>query len=146
MIAAYYRRIMDPNPVIHKPAAEALLSFIGACWRVPPNRNLESLQRKMKKEELLKSCSRALIHYCMHGFFLKPNQILANMGKIAHLPGIIIQGRLDGINPPAVASLLHKKWKNSALWMIPKAGHSAHEPPISQALATATDLFADNLN
>ena len=82
----------------------------------------------------------------MHGFFLKPNQILANMGKIAHLPGIIIQGRLDGINPPAVASLLHKKWKNSALWMIPKAGHSAHEPPISQALATATDLFADNLN
>ena len=145
LIAAYYRRIMDPDPVIHKPAAAALMAFIGTCWKIPPNPKTESLQKMMKKIKLLTSCSRAFIHYCMHGFFLKPNQVLANMGKIAHLPGIIVQGRLDGINPPLAATALHKKWKNSALWLIPKAGHSAHDPEIAPALATATDLFADNL-
>lgn len=143
LIAAYYKRIMDPDPIIHQPAAEALMGFIGTCWKMPPNP--ESLQKIVKDEKLIMSCSRAFIHYCMHGFFLKPNQVLANMAKIAHLPGIIVQGCQDGINPPAVASVLNKKWKNSALWMIPKAGHSAHDPYIAQALATATDLFAHNL-
>ena len=60
---------------------------------------------------------------------------------------MIVQGRLDGIGHPPRQLLWHKKWNTSALWMIPKAGtFYAFYPEHSQALATATDLFADKSN
>lgn len=145
LIAAFYERIMDPDPVIHRPAGLALVSFMGSCWMNPPDPNSPALKGLLSKEKFVESCSKVFMHYSMHGFFLKPNQVLAHMKKMAHLPGIIIQGELDGINPPMMATSLHKKWKNSALWMIPKAGHSAADPGIAPALATATDLFANTL-
>ncbi len=145
LITAYYKRIMDPDPAIHGPAGLALLTFMGSCWITPPDPNSPALKSLMKKEKIVESCAKVLIHYSRHDFFLKPNQVLADLKKIAHLPGIIIQGELDGVNPPAMAVALHKKWKNSALWLIPKTGHSAADPGIAPALATATDLFADSI-
>ena len=67
------------------------------------------------------------------------------MDKIAHLPGIIIQGRYDMICPPKHAWLLHKAWPESELFLIRDAGHASSEPGIIDGLIRATQRFAKKL-
>jgi proline iminopeptidase len=92
------------------------------------------------------SVTKAFLHYSKNGFFIKPNQILSRMAKIAHLPAIIVQGRWDAICLPEQAYLLHKNWNNSKLWMISQGGHSANDPAIAAALVTATEVFAQKIS
>lgn len=85
---------------------------------------------------------RAFVHYAVNKCFLQPNQILSQMERIAHLPSIIVHGTLDSICAPEQAKELHQNWKNSQLWMIEGAGHSAEDPLIAKALVEATSTFA----
>jgi proline iminopeptidase len=91
--------------------------------------------------------AKAFLYYSINYFFLKSNQILAQMPKIAHLPAIIIHDRWDAVDLPEAAFSLHKNWAaGSALWIIPDGSHSAYDPAIAKALAAATDLFIDNFS
>ena len=62
--------------------------------------------------------------------------------RIAHLPGVIVQGRYDVVCPATSAWALHKRWPGSRLVFVPDAGHSMKEPGITSALVEATDAFA----
>ena len=79
----------------------------------------------------------------MHGAWLKTEtQLLDDATRIAHLPGVIVQGRYDVVCPAASAWALHKRWPKSKLVIVPDAGHSIKEPGILSALVQATDDFA----
>jgi proline iminopeptidase len=67
------------------------------------------------------------------------------MGKIAHLPGVIVHGRYDVICPLDNAWELHQNWPNSELQVIRDAGHAASEPGITDALVRAADQMAHRL-
>lgn len=85
-------------------------------------------------------------HYFAHGGFLSPDQaILANMDRIAHIPGAIVQGRYDMICPPAAAHALARAWPAARLEIVAKAGHALSEPGITAALVRAMDAFGDSL-
>jgi proline iminopeptidase len=64
------------------------------------------------------------------------------MDKIAHIPGVIVQGRYDMICPPVSAHKLSKLWPNGRLTLIGKAGHALSEAGISAELVRATDQIA----
>jgi proline iminopeptidase len=64
------------------------------------------------------------------------------MDRVAHIPGVIVQGRFDMICPPESAYALAAKWPEAKLQMIPRAGHALSEPRISAALVNAMDSFA----
>ncbi len=82
-------------------------------------------------------------HYFSHGAFLdRDGQILADMFKIAHIPGSIVQGRQDMICPPVSAYSLHKRWPSSELKMVHKAGHALSEPGIARELVRVMDKLA----
>ena len=89
-------------------------------------------------------CSSDL-HYFVNQAFLEPNQLLRDMDRIAHLPGIIVHGRYDVICPLDNAWALQQAWPNSELQIIRDAGHSAGEPGIIDALVRATDGMARRL-
>jgi proline iminopeptidase len=76
-----------------------------------------------------------------HGGFLEPDQLLRDVGRISHLPAVIVQGRYDVICPPLSAYRLHQAWVGSRLRMIPDAGHGALEAGIARALVAATEQF-----
>lgn len=79
-------------------------------------------------------------HYFQNRAFLNDEQqILANMGRIAHIPGTIVQGRHDMICPPQSAWALHQAWPTSEFRMIPRAGHAVSEPGIAAELVRTTD-------
>ena len=82
------------------------------------------------------------MHYLTNDCFLQPGQLLAGVSYLRHLPGVIIQGMVDPVCPPAAAQSLHRAWPE-ALWMpLPSAGHGALSPPIARATIKALDWVA----
>lgn len=83
-------------------------------------------------------------HYFINGGFLETDgQILANMARISHIPGVIVQGRYDMICPPSSAYRLAELWPNAELRMVRNAGHALSEPGISAELVRAMDRLAE---
>ena len=83
--------------------------------------------------------ARIECHYFINHIFLEDSIILKNMGKIAHIPGVIVQGRYDVVCPVTSAWELHQAWPKSELLIVQDAGHSMGEVGIAQALVSATN-------
>jgi proline iminopeptidase len=82
-------------------------------------------------------------HYFTHAGFLEfDGQILAHVSRIAHIPGVIVQGRYDMICPPGSAYALAQKWDACELKMVRDAGHALSEPGISAELVRTMDRIA----
>ena len=94
---------------------------------------------KMKKRKELPNSPFLEWHYTKNNFFLKKNEILANIKKIKNIPTIIIQGRYDLICPPKSAFLVAKRMSNCELKIVENSGHSTSEPNIKLNLLKATD-------
>ena len=56
------------------------------------------------------------------------------MGRIRHIPAVIVQGRYDVVCPMESAWALHRAWPEADLRLVPDAGHSAFEPGIVHEL------------
>ncbi|TNF64178.1 MAG: prolyl aminopeptidase [Rhodobacteraceae bacterium] len=85
-------------------------------------------------------------HYFINGGFLEfDGQILAHMGRIAHIPGVIVQGRYDMICPPSSAWKLAEAWPGCDLKMVRNAGHALSEPGISAELVRVMDQIAEEV-
>ena len=69
------------------------------------------------------------------------NQLLEDVGKIRHLPGVIVQGRYDVICPIQTAWDLHCAWPEADFRIVADAGHSAFEAGITHELVSATDRY-----
>ena len=83
-------------------------------------------------------------HYFINkGFLERDGQILANVDRIQHIPGFIVQGRQDMICPPQRAWDLAQAWGKCDLRLIPNAGHAMSEPRIATELMRITDLIAE---
>jgi proline iminopeptidase len=68
-------------------------------------------------------------------------QLLEDVGRIRHIPAVIVQGRYDVVCPMESAWALHRAWPEAEFTIVPDAGHSMHEPGITRALVAATDRF-----
>lgn len=73
-------------------------------------------------DEEIRSC-RIYLHYEKNHFFVKENQILADIDKIKHIPTLIVHNRLDFICPPDEAYDLHQALPKSTLTLVPDKGH-----------------------
>src|SRR5262245_42767814 len=94
-------------------------------------------------ETFAEALARIECHYFTHASFLRhPDQLLDDVERIRHLPGVIVQGRYDVVCPSVSAWDLHRSWPEAELVVVPDAGHSAREPGIAAALRQATDRFA----
>jgi proline iminopeptidase len=149
LMESYYRRLNDPDPKIHLPAAASWSRFESLCSTLlpgslaqsapphhdtPPNGTMGGL-----------AISRLETHYFRHSMFLEENFIINNIGKLDGLKAIIVQGRYDIICPPVSADKLARHWPGGAkavtTMIVNDAGHSALEPGIRRALVQATDQF-----
>jgi proline iminopeptidase len=140
MMSAYYRRLTSDDPAVRGEAARAWSIWEGTTSRLFVDPNYIT---RFGREKFADAFARIEAHYFVHGGFLKTDsQLLDDVPKIAHLPGVIVQGRYDVVCPAASAWELHKRWTRSKLVIVPDAGHSIREPGILSALVQATDDFA----
>ena len=82
------------------------------------------------------------LHYAVNRYFIKENQILDHIDRVAHLPTTIIHGRKDLVCPVESAWTLHKTLPESTLEILPDAGHIASTDDMIDALIRATDDMA----
>jgi proline iminopeptidase len=136
ILAAYYRRLIDPDPAIHLPAARAWGSYEGACSTLLPNPETVAA---FGEERLALGLARIEAHFFCNHLFSGDRDLIARIGRIRHLPGIIVQGRYDMVCPIAAADELARAWPNAELVIVPDAGHSAMEPGIREQLVRATE-------
>ena len=132
----YYRRLVDPDPSVHKPAAKAWSNYESACARLIP-----SAVRNGDDPSGALQLARLEVHYFVNDMFLPADYILHNLDKISHLPCSIVQGRYDVICPPWSAQKLTSGWPGACLDIIGNAGHSAFEPGIVAGLVKATNAM-----
>ena len=81
-------------------------------------------------------------HYFVNDCFLTPGQLLTGAGKLAGIPGVIVQGGHDLLCPPRTAHALASVWPNARICMVEGSGHSLGEPAISEAVRQAIASFA----
>jgi proline iminopeptidase len=138
LLSAYYRRLTHDDASVYLPACHAWGSYEANCATLLPRR--EAIDRG-GNEYLALPLARIEAHYFVNRMFLTPNQLLDNIGRIAHLPGCIVQGRYDVICPPATAHELARAWPRAELCMVEMAGHSMWESPILNALMNRLERF-----
>ncbi|MCF2871448.1 prolyl aminopeptidase [Octadecabacter sp. G9-8] len=135
MIAAYNRRLFSGDVMLETRYARAWAAWENALASIDSDGSGGS-----GPAEYARAFARLENHYFSHGCFLdESQQILNNMDKIAHIPGVIVQGRFDMICPPVSAYKLSQNWPASRLVMIAKAGHALSEAGISAELIRAMD-------
>lgn len=135
LLAAYVKRILSSDPAVYWPAARAWSRFEGRRVYLMPQ------PEDAPNDALDLGVGRLESHYMANLGFFEEDQLIRDMGRIAHLPAVIVQGRYDAICPPLSAYRLHQAWPGAQLEMIPDAGHGALEHGIASALVRATERF-----
>ena len=87
-------------------------------------------------DELL-ARARVQLHYLVNDCFLRPGELLDNLWRIAALPAVIVQGRMDMVCPPAAAVAVAERLPLADLHMVAGGGHSASQPAIASRLCAA---------
>ena len=136
LLAGYYRRLIDQDPKVHKPAARAWSLYEGSCSTLLPN---PEMVRTFAEDRAALGLARIEAHYFRNRGFLEEGQLLRGLDAIADVPATIVQGRYDVICPPHTAEQLANAWPRADLIMVPDAGHSAMEPNLRAALLAATE-------
>jgi proline iminopeptidase len=142
LVAAYYRRLTSPDPLIRAVAARAWSVWEGSTSKLIPD---PGLQERFAQDNFADAFARIECHYFINkGFFDAEDRLLSCCDRIRHLPTVIVQGRYDVVCPMVSAWELHKALPESELIVVPDAGHSMTEPGIRSALIEACDRFAEN--
>ena len=138
ILAAYYRRLVHPEYVVHMPAALAWSVYEGSCSTLLASPETVAY---FTNDVVAIGLARIEAHYFSHEIFLPKNSLLDNIKKIRSIPAVIIQGRYDAVCPIVSANDLHCVWPEAQYIVIADAGHSAWEPGIQTELIKATERF-----
>ena len=130
MIAAYNKRLFCGDRLTESKFARAWAAWENALASVSSDGSTGH-----PPGEYARAFARLENHYFINGGFLDfDGQLLANMDRIKHIPGVIVQGRYDMICPPRGAYQLAERWPLGKLRIIRDAGHALSEPGISAEL------------
>ena len=135
LTAAYGRRLFDPDPAVHIPAAA-----VWTRWEDSTGTLLDPAGIEYSDDENV-ACARVENWYFGNDCFLDPGQLLRGVDRIRDIPGVIVNGRYDLLTPMDAAWQLHRAWPASELRIVQDAGHSTTEPGIVHELVEATDRF-----
>lgn len=139
MIAAYRRRLIDPDRSVQLAAAKTWSTWEGSALSLLPD---PSRVAAFAEDDFAIAFARIENHYFTHrGFFERDDQLLANAHRIADIPGLIVHGRYDMCTPVFIACDLHAVWPRADFRIVPDAGHTAIEPGIVHEIVTASEKF-----
>jgi proline iminopeptidase len=138
LLAAYYRRLTDPNPAVHMPAARAWSLYEGSCSTLLASPETVAY---FASDTVALGLARIEAHYFTHDIFMPENALLDNVERLRHIPAVIVQGRYDAVCPIVTADDLHRAWPEADYIVVADSGHSAWEPGICAELVKATERF-----
>jgi proline iminopeptidase len=120
LIDAYYRLIRDPDRKTRERAADAWCKWEDVLVSLSPEAKPSA---RFADPDFRVNFATLVIHYFANAAFLERREILQNMERIVHLPGVLIHGRLDVSGPLQMAWQLHRCWSKSRLIVVETEGH-----------------------
>ncbi|NES27639.1 prolyl aminopeptidase [Micromonospora terminaliae] len=136
--AAYARLVNDPDPQVRDQAArdwcaweDVHVSLAGGYQASP--RYADPVFRA--------GFTRLVTHYFSNLGFLPDGQLLRDAGKLAGIPGVLVQGRLDVSGPPDIAWQLTREWPDARLEIVESGGHGSGHG-VGERVVAALDAFA----
>ena len=141
LLTAYQSRLDSPDPKVQLAAARAW-----SLWEARTSRLYEDPAAipHIIDDQFALAFARIENHYFLNrGFFAREHQLLEEIGRIRHIPAVIVQGRYDIVCPMEAAWSLHRAWPEADLRIVPDAGHSATEPGVIHELILATDRMRE---
>ncbi|RMF40244.1 MAG: prolyl aminopeptidase [Alphaproteobacteria bacterium] len=140
LIGAYHRRLFGPSHEEQLRFARTWVAWESGLAALDPGLGAT----RSGSAEYARAFARLEVHYFINrGFLERDGQILEEMGRIADIPGFIVQGRYDLICPPRSAWALHRAWPGSELSLVMGAGHALSEPGIAAELVSVMDRLRD---
>ncbi|QGN55492.1 prolyl aminopeptidase [Novosphingobium sp. Gsoil 351] len=137
--AGYYGRLTAADQTIQLAAARRWSEWEARIVQLEPD---AALVESYTEEEFAVALARIEAHYMVNRLWLTEGQLLREAGRLCEISGIVVQGRYDACTPPRTAYDLCQVWPRARLEIV-TAGHRFDEPPILNALISATDEFAE---
>lgn len=138
LLENYHRRLVDPDPQVHLPAARVWSRYEGSCSTLRPNPEAVS---SFLEPAMALGLARIEAHYFVNHCFMEEGDLLARADRLSDVPGVIVQGRYDAVCPIVSAVELAAAWPKAELHIVTDAGHSAMEPGIRSELIAAMERF-----
>ncbi|TKG64535.1 prolyl aminopeptidase [Prauserella endophytica] len=139
LVDAYRRLLDDPDRTVAERAAVAWSAWEGAIVSIVPQ---QGYRVGYSAPSFAVPFARIALHYFANDAWLEDGQLIRDAGKLAGIPGVLVQGRYDAVCPPATAYELHRAWPDSELVLLEGAGHAITDPGMLAALRRALDSFA----
>ena len=133
---AYSRLLNDADPAVRAKAAQDWCGWEMAIEPPSPQPN-----PRYARPEFRMAFARIVTHYWRRGSWLEEGILLREAGRLAGIPGAIVQGSLDLGNLLGTPWELAHAWPDGELELIDDAGHNYGDPGIREALVSATDRF-----
>ena len=140
LVAAYYARLTGPDRRVQIEAARA--------WSVWEGSTLSLIQdherlKLFSTDSYAIAFARIECHYFANrGFLEHDNQLLANIGRLRHIPAVVVHGRYDMVTPFKNAYDLCQAWPQAKLHVVADAGHAMTERGTVTELIAATRRLA----
>lgn len=138
IIAAYTRRMEDPDLAVRTAAAQAWCEWEDAVLSLEPNAG--TMNGAGPNDDTL-AFVRICTHYLHHGAFLEEGELIRDVGRLAAIPGVLIHGRRDMSCPIDTAWALSRAWRGVELIALADSGHLGSDSKRA-ALRKALDRFA----
>ena len=136
--AAYARLLADPDPAVRERAALAWCAWedvhVSLASGLDPYLTRQPPAFRM-------TFARLVTWYWSHAAWLADGELVRNASRLAGIPGVMIDGRLDVSGPPDIAWRLSRVWRDAERTLVSGAGH-AHG--VEAEVVAATDRFASN--
>jgi len=139
LMGAYRKRLTGDDPVERQRCAIAWSVWEGSTITLLPR---PDISEHYGTDGFSLAFARIENHYFVHDAWLEEGQLLRDVERIRHIPGVIVQGRYDLATPARSAWDLHRAWPEADFHLVPDAGHAFDEPGILTQLLDATDRFA----
>jgi proline iminopeptidase len=139
LLAAYARRMEDPDPRVRERAARDWVTWEDAVISLESNGAPGSYSDR--PPDALLAFVRICAHYFSHGAWLEEGVLLREAGRLAGIPGVLIHGRLDLGGPLDTAWSLARAWPDAELVIVEDAGHTGSVATRERKRA-ALDAFA----
>lgn len=137
VVDAYDRLLRDPDPAVRAAAARAWCTWEDVHVSLTPG---WTPSPAYEDPEFRAVFATQVVNVWARSAFLGDHGILDRLDRIAHLPAVLIHGRLDVSGPLATAWELHRGLPNSRLVVVEGDGHGG--ATMSEELERAYASFA----
>jgi proline iminopeptidase len=134
--AAYARLLADPDPAVRERAALNWCEWEDVHMSLTSG-NQHHLGRRDPAFRM--TFARLVTHYWSHAAWLEEGELVRNANRLAGIPGLMVDGRLDVSGPPDIAWHISQAWPDAERILVSDAGHGHG---VEGNVVAATDRFA----